>query len=142
MSGGYPQGKLLILGALVVFACGCRTVSVASYIPPVDAKITRTRHTQSGQLLGLRENQLLAVHLTRCMDGRHWGLVERGDASVLRFKGVHHTGDPRQPCTKQSETIFYFEAVGPGITSFTIQVLPGTPRKDNESFGLTVDVTY
>lgn len=142
MSGGYLERRFLLLGALVVFACGCKTVSIASYIPPVDAKITRIRHTQSGQLMGLRENRLLAVHLPRCLDERHWRLVERGDGSVLRFKGVHHTDDPRQPCTKQSETIFYFEAVGPGITSFKIQVLPGTPRKDNESFGLSVDVTY
>ena len=92
--------------------------------------------------MGLRENRLLAVHLPHCPGGRRWRIVERSDASVLRFRGVQHTDGNRAPCTKKNEAIFYFEAVGPGITSFKMQIWPGAPLRDNELFRLTVVVTY
>jgi hypothetical protein len=126
--------------ALVWLACGC--ASNGAFCPPPDRAVTRVRVAQSGQMIGLRENRILAVHLGETFGVTQWSLEKAPKPRVLRYLGTDSAVGRKVPCLKDGDVVFYFEAEGPGITSLRIVPAGEKGGPGERAFDLTVEVTY
>ncbi len=126
--------------ALAWLAFGC--ANNGAFCPPPGRAVTRVRATQSGQMIALRENRILAAHLGETSGVTQWSLDKAPRRRVLRYLGTQSAVGRKVPCLRDGDVVFYFEAEGPGITSFRIVPAGKKAATGDAAFELTVEVTY
>ena len=126
---------VLLAAGLAAWSYGCQGTDGREL--PDSQSVLRLRITQSGQIVRLRENGLLAVHLPCGSKGGRWRLTVKPDRSVLRSLARHEVAEYEPAASAGPEQVFYLRGVAPGVTVVTLE-----REASPERFEVTVEVFY